>query len=88
MCLEYLVFGVFVIVTLMLNVSSTHDLQTYVGLSQVIHCSGHVQVIEPIRGANKQNQPKDVKHLNMLWMSVTKYVICMFQCKATEQPQS
>lgn len=72
MCLDYLVFGVAVTVTLMLNVGSTQDLQVVVGLSQVLHCSGHVQGVDPIKGANEQNQRQNVKHLITLLCVVAK----------------
>lgn len=47
----------------MLNVSGTQDLQIMVGLSQVLHCCGHVQGGEPTEGANEQIHAKNVKHL-------------------------
>lgn len=64
--MEYLIFGLAVIVTLMLNVSSTQDLKIMVSISQVLHCSDHVQGVDPIKGANEQNQSKNEKHLIML----------------------
>lgn len=64
-CLQYLIFGVAVIVTLVLNVGGTQDLQFRVRLSQVLHGCGHVQGGDPSKGANEQIQPKNLKHLIM-----------------------
>lgn len=64
-CLKYLIFGVAVIVTLMLNVGGTQDLQFRVRLSQVLHCCGHVQGGDPTEGANEHIQPNNLKHLIM-----------------------
>lgn len=63
--LSYLIFGIAVIVTLMLNVCSTQDLQISIGLSQVLHCCGHVQGVDPAKGANGKMKPNNVKHLIM-----------------------
>lgn len=55
-CFYYLIFGLVVIVTLMLNVGGAQDLQVVVRLSQVLHCCGHVQGVDPAQGANQQIQ--------------------------------
>lgn len=56
--LSYLVFGLLVVVTHVLNVGSTHDLQLIVGLAQVLNGSGHVHGVQPSKGANSN------KHFN------------------------
>lgn len=60
---KYLIFGVAVIVTFMLNVGGTQDLHFRVKLPQVLYCRGHVQGREAAEGANKQTQSDNLKHL-------------------------
>lgn len=48
---SYLIFGVFVIVALVLNIGGAQDLHVVVGLSQVLHGCDHVQAVDPVERA-------------------------------------
>lgn len=53
----YLFFGVTVVVTLVLDVGGSQDLQVGVAVSQVLHRRAHVQGMDPDTGG----EPADVK---------------------------
>ncbi len=75
-CFQHLVFGVAVVVTLMLNVGGAQDLQVMVGLSQVLHCCGHVQRRDPKGGENLPYLTKKSKTFS--------HIITLLLCMAAQ----